>query len=103
VRADHVDSVVAITGLSGHAYGSWRGRGDFNSMWLRDFLKDDEVLRHCRTLTFGYNSKISARGTSCIQDYTEEFLEELGQVRRTDEASRPSSIIISGQQMTLIV
>ncbi|KAI9677233.1 MAG: hypothetical protein M1822_008182 [Bathelium mastoideum] len=75
--------VIAITGLDGHAYGSWRGKGNLRRMWLRDFLSKD--LPCCRTLTYGYNSKLSSRGIDTIMDYSRELMEELGKIRITEE------------------
>lgn len=33
-------SIIAVTGLAGHAFGSWRSRGS-PRMWLRDLLPKD--------------------------------------------------------------
>lgn len=60
-------SIIAITGLDGHAYGSWRGKGNLGRMWLRDFLSKD--LPYCRTMVYGYNSKLSTHGIDTIMDY----------------------------------
>src|SRR5271169_3313400 len=78
-------SIIAITGLDGHAYGSWRGKGNLGRMWLRDFLSKD--LPHCRTMIYGYNSKLSSHGVDTIMDYGRELIEELKKVRNTEEAS----------------
>jgi hypothetical protein len=78
-------SIIAITGLDGHAYGSWRGKGNLGRMWLRDFLSKD--LPRCRTMIYGYNSKLSSQGVDTIMDYGRELLEELRKIRNTDEAS----------------
>ena len=81
-------SVIAITGLDGHAYGSWRGKGNLGRMWLRDFLSKD--LPNCRTMVYGYNSKLSSdssHGVDTILDYGRGLLEELKKVRNTDEVS----------------
>ena len=76
-------SIIAITGLDGHAYGSWRGKGNLRRRWLRDFLSKD--LPSCRTMVYGYNSKLSSHGIDTIMDYGREFLEELKKVRYTEE------------------
>jgi len=76
-------SIVAITGLDGHAYGSWRGKGNLGRMWLRDFLSKD--LPNCRTMIYGYNSKLSSHGINRIMDYGREFLEAIKRVRHTTE------------------
>ncbi|USP82831.1 hypothetical protein yc1106_10105 [Curvularia clavata] len=75
--------VIAITGLDGHAYGSWRGKGNLGRMWLRDFLSKD--LPFCRTMTYGYNSKLLSHGIDTIMDYGRGLLEELKKVRNTEE------------------
>lgn len=77
------NSIIAITGLDGHAYGSWRGKGNLGRMWLRDFLSKD--LPRCRTMLYGYNSKLSSHGIDTILDYGREFLGEIQRVRYTQE------------------
>jgi hypothetical protein len=54
-------------------------------MWLRDFLSKD--LSYCRTMIYGYNSKLSSHGIGTIMDYGRELMEELKKVRNTEEAS----------------
>ncbi|KAL7912616.1 hypothetical protein GGI35DRAFT_440713 [Trichoderma velutinum] len=75
--------IIAITGLDGHAYGSWRGKGNLGRMWLRHFLSQD--LPYCRTMTYGYNSKLSTRGVDTIMDYSRGLLEALKKIRNTEE------------------
>ncbi|KAF2655155.1 hypothetical protein K491DRAFT_693174 [Lophiostoma macrostomum CBS 122681] len=75
--------IIAITGLDGHAYGSWRGKGNLGRMWLRDFLSKD--LPCCRTMIYGYNSKLTSHGVDTIMDYGRGLVEELKKVRRTEE------------------
>src|SRR2546421_12353097 len=76
-------SIIAITGLDGHAYGSWRGKGMLRRMWLRDFLSKD--MPRCRTMIYGYNSKLKSREIGKIMDYGREFMEEIKKVRYTKE------------------
>ena len=52
-------------------------------MWLRDFLSKD--LPCCRTMIYGYNSKLSTQGVDTIMDYGRGLVEELKKVRNTDE------------------
>ncbi|KAL4744587.1 hypothetical protein BDW72DRAFT_81032 [Aspergillus terricola var. indicus] len=78
-----VADIIAIAGLDGHAYGSWQGRRNLGRMWLRDFLSKD--LPHCRTMIYGYNSKLSSHGIDTILDYGRELMEEIKQVRNTRE------------------
>ncbi|OBT66186.1 hypothetical protein VE03_05134 [Pseudogymnoascus sp. 23342-1-I1] len=76
--------IIAITGLDGHAYGSWRAKKNLKRMWLRDFLSKD--LPCCRTMIYGYNSKLSSHGINTIMDYGREFLEAIKRIRHTQEA-----------------
>ncbi|KAL3428598.1 hypothetical protein BDV09DRAFT_201434 [Aspergillus tetrazonus] len=78
-----VADIIAIAGLDGHAYGSWQGRGNLGRMWLRDFLSKD--LPQCRTMIYGYNSKLSSHGVDTILDYGRELMGEIKQVRNTKE------------------
>ncbi|KUM55983.1 hypothetical protein ACN42_g11249, partial [Penicillium freii] len=75
--------IIAIAGLDGHAYGSWQGRGNLGRMWLRDFLSKD--LPQCRTMIYGYNSKLSSHGVGTILDYGRELMEEIKKIRNTKE------------------
>ncbi|KAL7916973.1 P-loop containing nucleoside triphosphate hydrolase protein [Trichoderma austrokoningii] len=75
--------IIAITGLDGHAYGSWRSKGNLGRMWLRHFLSKD--LPYCRTMTYGYNSKLSVHGVDSIMDYGRGLMEELKKIRNTEE------------------
>jgi hypothetical protein len=54
-------------------------------MWLRDFLSKD--MPYCRTMIYGYNSKLSSHGIDTIMDYGRELIEELKKVRNSDEVS----------------
>src|ERR1700728_320432 len=73
-------SIIAISGIDGHAYGSWRGKGNLGRMWLRDFLSKD--MPRCRTMIYGYNAKLSSRGIDTILDYSRGFLEEIKNIRQ---------------------
>ncbi|KAI4264649.1 MAG: hypothetical protein L6R42_000247 [Xanthoria sp. 1 TBL-2021] len=56
-QQNHLLDVVAITGLGGHAFTSFKPRGqDF--MWLRDALPDD--LQGAQVWIYGYDSKLTA-------------------------------------------
>lgn len=79
-------SIIAITGLDGHAYGSWVGKGRTHRMWLRHFLRKD--LPSCRTMIYGYNSKLvgkHSQNTSQIADFGKELMDTLSGVRTTTE------------------
>ncbi|CAG7947031.1 unnamed protein product [Penicillium salamii] len=88
-----VADIIAIAGLDGHAYGSWQGRGNLGRMWLRDFLSKD--LPQCRTMIYGYNSKLSSHGVDTILDYGRELMEEMKQIRDTKEPQQRPLIFIA--------
>lgn len=50
-------SCVALSGLGGHAFGSFKERGG-NHMWLRDALPVD--LPGVRVWIYGYDTKLAA-------------------------------------------
>ncbi|CAG8701125.1 10351_t:CDS:2, partial [Acaulospora colombiana] len=67
--------IVAVTGLAGHPYGSWKNRQS-QRMWLQDFLPRD--LPGVRIMTFGYGSRIEAnKGMSRMLDYARFFVDRL--------------------------
>ncbi|KFY34178.1 hypothetical protein V494_06986 [Pseudogymnoascus sp. VKM F-4513 (FW-928)] len=87
--------IIAITGLDRHAYRSWRGKGNLGRMWLRDFLCKD--MPCCRTMTYGYNSKLATHGVDTIMDYGRGLMEELKKIRNTEELrKRPLFFIAHG-------
>jgi hypothetical protein len=60
-------------------------------MWLRDFLSTD--LPHCRTMIYGYNSKLTSHGVDTIMDYSRRLMEELKKVRKTEEVSNETALL----------
>ncbi|OBT40026.1 hypothetical protein VE00_09394 [Pseudogymnoascus sp. WSF 3629] len=75
--------IIAITGLDTHAYDSWRGKENLGRMWLRDFLCKD--MPRCRTMIYGYNSRLSTHTVDTIIDYGRGLMEELKKIRNTEE------------------
>ena len=74
-------SVIAVTGLAGHAFGSWSV--DHHLMWLRDFLPSD--IPRIRVITYGYNSQLTE--TMSRQDFdlhAEDFAEGLEALWRSN-------------------
>jgi hypothetical protein len=73
-------SCLAISGLGGHAFGSFKEKGG-RYMWLCDRLYED--LPTARILIYGYESKL--HGSESVQD-----LEALGtQLRRSIASIQP--------------
>lgn len=63
-RANDKYSIVAISGLGGHAFGSFKAKNTADHMWLRDALPDDIVYEEtgrpmARIMTYGYNSGVA--------------------------------------------
>ncbi|KAF8539938.1 hypothetical protein BDD12DRAFT_980660 [Trichophaea hybrida] len=90
-----VADVVAVTGLAGHAFGSWRSR-ETHQMWLKDFLPQD--IKNVRIMTYGYDSSLvgSGRGDTRLVDYRRNFIQQLENARSMVE-SRP--IIFLGHSL----
>lgn len=55
-------------------------------MWLRDFLSED--FPRFRTTVYGYNSKLSGHAGGSLEQYAQRFLEDLKDVRATDEVAQ---------------
>lgn len=73
-------SVVALHGLNGHAFDTWKYRSSSDSddcfMWLRDSLP--EHFPGARVLTYGYNANVlSDISTGRLRTFAETFLEKL--------------------------
>ena len=83
-------SVIAITGLGGHAFGSWRSRFSTECpfdrpMWLRDFLP--QRFPNARIMTYGYDSSLRGSGGASITDYRRGFIQCLRNSRRQCQVS----------------
>ncbi|KAF8538735.1 Alpha/Beta hydrolase protein, partial [Trichophaea hybrida] len=88
-------SVVAVTGLAGHPFGSWRSRLT-NRMWLQDFLRKE--IPNIRILTYGYNSQLVGPNSTEFRmlDHRRHFVQELRN-SRSSIAKRP--IIFLGHSL----
>ncbi|KAI9778532.1 MAG: hypothetical protein M1839_008063 [Geoglossum umbratile] len=90
VNENHEIDCVAITGLAGHAFGSWKERGG-GHMWLRDSLRHD--LPGTRVLIYGYGSELpgskSFQGIEAIASGLVGSLRRIRQVSRLDPVPRP--------------
>ncbi|KAK6524862.1 hypothetical protein TWF281_011763 [Arthrobotrys megalospora] len=85
--------IVAISGLNSHAFGSWTNP-ETDKMWLRDFLSKDEDLKHCRVMTFGYDTKYQSKKDLWIEDHVVNFLTELEKARETKEERKRPLVLI---------
>ncbi|KAF8541447.1 hypothetical protein BDD12DRAFT_803703 [Trichophaea hybrida] len=66
--------VVAVIGLAGHAYGSWKSRTLTvdRPMWLCDFLP--ERFPRSRIMTYGYDSSLTDPNQARLTDYRRNLL-----------------------------
>ncbi|KAF8543475.1 hypothetical protein BDD12DRAFT_874572 [Trichophaea hybrida] len=82
-----IADVVAVTGLAGHAFGSWRSR-ETHLMWLKDFLPKD--IKKLRIMTYGYNSSLvgGTKSARRMSDYRSNFIQQLENARSFAE-NRP--------------
>ena len=67
-------------------------------MWLRDFLSRD--MPCCRTMTYGYNSKLSSRGIGMMMDYGRGLMEELKKIRNTEEVGARNVLLPEARKLT---
>ncbi|KAI5847651.1 hypothetical protein DFP73DRAFT_348217 [Morchella snyderi] len=80
-----VADVIAITGLGGHAFGSWRSRRRTSRpierpMWIRDFLP--ERFPNTRIMTYGYNCSLVNPNETRMMDYRQNLDDALLNARR---------------------
>jgi hypothetical protein len=60
-------------------------------MWLCDFLSKD--LPYCRTMIYGYDSKLSAYTVNTVMDYGRGLMEELKLARKLAEVCYPTDFV----------
>ena len=72
-------SIIAVTGLAGHAFGSWKSRLE-PYMWLRDFLPGS--ISKARILTYGYDTKLpGSQSNASILEMSRKLLESIKTTR----------------------
>lgn len=78
--ADLLSSIVFMSGIGSHAYGSWTSKSDPWRMWPRHFLPSK--LPNARVMIYGH--KASLRGTRFgeLIDYRRSFSAALEQTRK---------------------
>jgi protein SERAC1 len=94
-------SIIAVHGLGGHAYGSFKERGG-SYMWLEDSLlpslmASGEPSTRCsaRILTYGYDAHIE--NSDCFQSIRDLASQLRALLRTIRRVSRPEAAI--GQDM----
>ncbi|KAI5850552.1 ankyrin repeat-containing domain protein [Morchella snyderi] len=91
---DPAVDIIAVTGLAGHAFGSWRSRAGYG-MWLRDFLPSDmeENGYRARVFTYGYDTTlIGSHSHAGIDHFSKQFIEAV-KGARSKCSSRPLILI----------
>ncbi|KAF2236554.1 ankyrin [Viridothelium virens] len=96
VKAD----IIAITGLAGHAYGSWATRDNF--MWLRDALPLD--IPCARILIYGYPSHLqNNEARNILADYAQTFIERIRVMKEVARGSKDRPIILIGHSLGCLI
>ncbi|KAI5838888.1 hypothetical protein DFP73DRAFT_563574 [Morchella snyderi] len=91
---DPVIDIIAVTGLAGHAFGSWRSRVS-SEMWLRDLLPKDmeDNGYRARIFTYGYDTKLNGSHSHAgVDHYSKQFLEAV-KGARSRNPTRPLILI----------
>ncbi|KAF8531694.1 hypothetical protein BDD12DRAFT_914648, partial [Trichophaea hybrida] len=93
---DVVADVIAVTGLAGHAFGSWRNR-ETHQMWLKDLLPHD--VQNIRVMTYGYDSRLvsQSKAEKRLLDHQRRFIQDIENARSLVKKARP--IIFIGHSL----
>lgn len=90
--------IIALTGLAGHAFGSWAASPH---MWLRDFLPND--LPRARILLYGYYSKLAdSQSRNILADLSNTFVVKLHTMRSLSR-SEDRPIILIGHSLGCLI
>ncbi|KAF8538748.1 hypothetical protein BDD12DRAFT_841185 [Trichophaea hybrida] len=91
-----VADVIAVTGLAGHAFGSWRNL-ETHQMWLKDLLPHD--VKNIRVMSYGYDSSLLGhdKAENRLLDYQRLFIQDIENVRSSVKKTRP--IIFIGHSL----
>ena len=91
--------IIAVTGLAGHAFGSWAASPD---MWLRDFLPND--LPKARVLLYGYNSNLAGNQSKNItSDFSKSFVNKFHTMRSQSRSENRPTVLIGHSLGCLII
>ncbi|KAI9678535.1 MAG: hypothetical protein M1822_007478 [Bathelium mastoideum] len=92
--------IVAVTGLAGHAFGSWASSHDV--MWLRDFLPKD--FPNVAVYTYGYDSTLQqSHSRSILADHADAFVQRFSAMRRKKSSADRPCIFIGHSLGCLII
>jgi len=89
------NSIIAVHGLGGHAYGSFKERGG-TYMWLEDSLSTDlftygsSTGTIARVLLYGYDSHIERSDSfQSIRDLASKLRMSLRAIRKVSQSPQP--------------
>ncbi|CEJ87104.1 hypothetical protein VHEMI04303 [[Torrubiella] hemipterigena] len=90
--------IIAVSGLGGHAFGSWKSRAK-HDMWLRDFLP--EAVPTSRIFIYGYDTKLpGSLSDASILELSRRLLES---VKSTRASAKNRPIIFIGHSLGNLV
>lgn len=73
------NSIIAVTGLAGNAFGSWASEP--THMWLRDKLAFD--FPNARILSYGFDSHLKgSQSEAVISVFTSRLRSDVEEIRR---------------------
>ena len=91
--------IIAVTGLAGHAFGSWAASPH---MWLRDFLPID--IPRARVLLYGYDSRLAdSQSEHILADLSNNFLVKLYTMRSLSRSENRAIVLIGHGLGCLII
>ncbi|PON29166.1 hypothetical protein TGAM01_v202273 [Trichoderma gamsii] len=98
---DHGVDIVAVSGLGGHAYGSFKDKNG-NYMWLQDALpyditNDDSHHPMARVMIYGHNSAVP--GSNSVQDIDDLSSALHSGLLTLIQAQQPKPIILMGHSL----
>lgn len=68
-------SIIAVVGLAGHGFGSWKAKGR-PEMWLRDFLPT--TAPNARIMTYGYDTQLpGSQSEKSVFELSRNLLESI--------------------------
>lgn len=97
-------SVVAIAGLGGHAFGSFKDEGS-DYMWLRDTLprdlaSDGRGNKIARIMVYGYDSIVAtSENAQNLEDLATSFRTSLYELINNSRAQNSRPIIFIGHSL----
>ncbi|KAF8544651.1 hypothetical protein BDD12DRAFT_906355 [Trichophaea hybrida] len=91
-----IADVIAVPGLAGHAFGSWKNR-ETQQMWLKDLLPHD--VQNIRIMSYGYDNHLLGQGKAenRLLDYQRLLIQDIENARSSVKKTRP--IIFMGHSL----